>query len=176
MQLHTERYRVRLNRNRREKTGPSSGLAGTARAAEVSRTRASTSLHRWRARTKIAEALGRLRSRSLVHQPAVVSCTMTSLVRARSSCCRRRFWAVGRPKRWTVRRADTTRLSSRVRARSLFSSRIRESVATLPSFPSKRQPTLSATRGKPIASVWTSERVKKRKKKRKKQEAEGNRK
>ncbi|RLU24699.1 hypothetical protein DMN91_002788 [Ooceraea biroi] len=50
------RYRIRLNRNRREKAGPSSGLAGTAGAAEINRTRASVSLRRRRARTKTPEA------------------------------------------------------------------------------------------------------------------------
>lgn len=42
--------------NRREKAGPSSGLAGTAEVAEVNRTRASTSPQRRRAQAKTPEA------------------------------------------------------------------------------------------------------------------------
>lgn len=60
--------------------------------------RASMSLQS-RERPKSGETyVRRLRSFARQRQTSVVSCTMAPLVCVRSSCCRRRFWAVGRPK------------------------------------------------------------------------------
>jgi len=110
----------KVKSNPRRKTGSTRGLAGTAgrqpKLAERARSCPSASHGR---RSPKLRAPGQLRSRSLVRQLAVVSCTMATLVCARSSCCRRRFWAVGRPKRWTVRCADTTSLSLLSRTLSL---------------------------------------------------------
>lgn len=86
---YLDRNGVRLNRSAGGGTGSARGLAGTAPGrpmlAEGARSRASGGP------TIAAEAPGRLRSRSPVRQLAVVSCTMATLVCARSSCCRRRF-------------------------------------------------------------------------------------
>lgn len=95
--------KVKSRRHAQERNSPSGldatgGVVGSG-AAEVSRERASPTRPP-RSRPKIAEARAPgVTFRARLFASSVVSCTMASLVCARPSrCCRRRFWAVGRPK------------------------------------------------------------------------------